>query len=531
MDKSFGSIFSRRAFFCFLLAVVLFFVSILRVAGYSLSDIEKIRSKYTGFKLTVGYSRGTIYDCNRNPLTNTREKIIAALTPTPLVETAISTVLEEQELESVLEELKKGKPILCELPEEIECDGIICTKFYETDTYTAPHTIGYVNADGMGISGLQKAYDNILYTSEKISVFYDTDAKGRPLEGIEPILTNPNKPQSEGVVTTLDINIQAVAERYAENIETGAIIIAETASGKIRGCVSRPDFDPFNIKDSLTSGDSPLINRAINTYSVGSVFKPCVAIAGIKTGYGNFIYNCTGSCKIIDRNFRCHKLSGHGSLNLKGGLAHSCNTYFYNFAFKVGKEEILKTAKTLSFNQDIYLCRGITANKGNLPDTDNLDNIAHLANFSIGQGELLLSPIAMLNLYNAIGNNGEYRLPSLVEGIITNGKFHPEKENAPTRVMSPETAQIMNEYLKSVLTDGTGETALPKTTTAAGKTATAQTGKFEKGKEICQGWFCGYFPADNPKYTVVVFSEDTSRQNISCAQIFALIADSVSEII
>ena len=64
---------------------------------------------------------------------------------------------------------------------------------------------------------------------------------------------------------------------------------------------------------------------------------------------------------------------------------------------------------------------------------------------------------------------------------------------------------------------------------AAGKTATAQTGRYEKGKEICEGWFCGFFPAEEPQYTVIVFSENTEKQTKSCAEIFAAIADRLSE--
>ena len=66
------------------------------------------------------------------------------------------------------------------------------------------------------------------------------------------------------------------------------------------------------------------------------------------------------------------------------------------------------------------------------------------------------------------------------------------------------------------------------TITAAGKTATAQTGKFENGIEICQGWFCGFFPVDKPEYVVVIFSENTMKQKKSCSEIFASIADSIT---
>lgn len=527
-NKNRSVCFYRRALICFILCIVLFFVSVMRVATVSTTDYTAVATSQNGIRLTIGKSRGTIYDCNRVPLTNSKEKIIAAVSPTPRAVTAISQALSGQELQSVLNRLKENKPILCEVPEKIVCDGIICTKIYETEETPAKHLLGYTDTDGKGVSGIQSAYDNILYCEDDISVYYETDAKGRILEGIDPVLSNPNKASCNGVVTTLDINIQSIAETHAVNIEKGAVIVADAKSGKIRACVSRPDFDINNISEYLESEDSPLLNRAINAYNVGSVFKPCVAAAGIESNKQSFYYTCTGSCEIIDRFFKCHKWDGHGSLNLRSALAFSCNTFFYNYAFNIGRENIYKTAKNLNFGQSLTLCDGIKTASGSLPDYNDLTNIAYLANFSIGQGELLLSPISILPLYCSIATSGKYYIPSVVEGIIQNGSLTEYNNGAPTKVMESKTAEILRNYLQTVLTDGTGESAKPKTVTAAGKTATAQTGKFKNGVEICQGWFCGFFPAENPEYVVVVFSEDDSRQRLSCGKIFADIADDIT---
>ena len=94
--------------------------------------------------------------------------------------------------------------------------------------------------------------------------------------------------------------------------------------------------------------------------------------------------------------------------------------------------------------------------------------------------------------------------------------------------MKENTAEILRNHLASVVTEGTGIEAKPQFVSAAGKTATAQTGKFENGIEICEGWFCGFFPVENPKYVVIVFSENTLNQEKSCSKIFAEIADSIT---
>lgn len=529
--ESFWGIFSKRSAVCFFLIIALFFGSIMRVAVIASSDYSEVQKKQSSLRLTADSLRGTIYDCNMVPITNSRTRIIASVSPAPRAVTAISSVLSGEERDNVLERLKSGKPVLCEVPEKIECDGISCITVYEHNSADTPalHLVGYTDSESHGVSGLEKAYDEYLYSDKKAEFIYTTDGGGDILAGLKPEIQNDTSVTAAGVVSTIDVNIQSAAEEAAEQIECGAVVIAEAKSSKIRAMASVPNFDVTKLSDYLNKENSPLLNRALAAYSVGSVFKPCVAAAGIESGNGGFGYTCTGSTKIIDRYFKCHKLSGHGDMDLKSGLANSCNTFFYNFAFAVGGERIYNTASALGFGKSIDICDGISTARGSLPRPDCLSNIANLANFSIGQGELLLSPVAMLNLYCAIASDGAYNIPSVVEGTLSDGAFTPYNKAKRTRVMTNETAAKLREYLSAVIEEGTGTGAKPQTVSAAGKTATAQTGKYENGTEICAGWFCGFFPADDPQYTVIVFSENTQKQSATCGEIFADIADRISE--
>ena len=530
-DTGFGAVFARRAAISFFICVVLFFSCILRVAVSALTDYSAVLNRQSGYRLTVGKLRGTIYDRNMVPLTNAESKIIAAVSPTPRAVTAISGVLYGDELQGVLEKLKGGKPVLCEVPQEIDCDGIACMRVYTHNSADTPaiHLLGYTDSDFRGMAGIEKAYDDILYSEKEAAFVYTKDGKGDILAGVKPAAENDSAVTAGGVVTTLDINIQTAAEKEAEAIEAGAVIIADSKTAEIRAMVSRPDFDCTNLTEYLGADNSPLLNRALAAFNVGSVFKACVAAAGIEAGKGSFGYNCTGSCKIIDRTFKCHKRSGHGLMTLKSGLANSCNTFLYNFTFNIGADAIFNMASSLNFGKSFDICEGIASAAGSLPQRESLDNIAYLANFSIGQGELLLSPTAMLTLYCAAAYDGSYALPTAVAGTLAGGKFTPTAERGRTRVMTARTAKELREYLSAVITEGTGKAAAPKTVSAAGKTATAQTGRYENGKEICEGWFCGFFPAEEPQYTVIVFSENTEKQTKSCAEIFAAIADRLSE--
>lgn len=530
-EKLFWSIFSKRSIICFILIIVLFFSCILRLTVIATSNYGEVQKDMGSLKIKISDTRGTIFDCNKYPITNNQKKIIACISPTPRAVTAISQVLSGDELENVLSALKSGKPVTSEVPEKIECEGIVCVEIYaDSDNIPAIHTIGYTDSENKGISGIQKAYDSILYNSDSVSVQYACDGKGRILSGVSPEINGQISPFTNSVVTTIDINIQNAIENEADSIGQGAIVVADAKTSKIRGIASMPAFDLNNISQLLNDSTSPLFNRALGAYNVGSVFKPCVASAGIEAGYSNFVYDCKGSFEIIDRVFRCHEHNGHGLTNLSFAIADSCNTFFYNYGIKIGKTPILALADNLNFGKAIKLCDSIYTAKGNLPSAEKLENIAHLANFSIGQGDFSASPVSLLPLYCAIANGGHYYMPSIIESVIKDGKEEKYNIGSPTKAFKSETAQKLKTALSLVVSEGTGTSAKPEAVDAAGKTATAQTGKFQDGQEIISSWFCGFFPIENPKYVVVIFCEDTKKQTKSCAEIFAGLADEITKI-
>lgn len=531
MEKVFWKIFAKRSLICFFIIIFLLFTCILRIAEICSGNYSEVQANMSSIKFEIAKQRGTIFDCNGYPLTNNTKKIIACVSPTPRAITAISSVLKGEELQKVLETLKDEKVAICEVDKKIECDGIICTEIYTNSSYIpAIHTIGYCDVDNKGAYGIEKAYDSYLKNDNPLYIRYASDGKGRILQGVEPTIENNISPFSYGVVSTIDINIQNIVESAAENLIKGAIIVADVNTAKIRGIVSVPTFTTDKIKTILNDTNTPLYNRTLGAYNVGSVFKLCVAASAIENGYENFKYNCKGSLKIIDRTFKCHNLSGHKLNDLNSAISQSCNTYFYNLGIKLGGEKLNITASNLNFGKTIRLCNGIKTANGTLPSLEKLKNIAHLANFSIGQGDFTASPISLLPLYCAIANNGKYYIPSIVEGTTQNGKLIAYDYGSPTKVFDKSTADKLKYALSLVVSEGTGVLANPKTVTAAGKTATAQTGKFLNGKEIERSWFCGFFPADKPKYAVVVFAENKAIVNKPCAQIFAEIADKISAI-
>ena len=141
----------------------------------------------------------------------------------------------------------------------------------------------------------------------------------------------------------------------------------------------------------------------------------------------------------------------------------------------------------------------------------------------------MVSPLVLCNIYSAIASDGTYRPPTLVEGLVEKLKLTEEYPiSAAVRIMTQYTANRIKEDLASVLEEGgTGENGKPELCNAAGKTGTAQTGIKQKGKKVNNSWFCGFFPYDNPQYTVVVLSQNAKTPP---ARVFASIADGITSL-
>ncbi len=532
MPQGFNQVMAKRTAMCFFLIVMLFFVCVLRVASLAETESREAHANQNTYQLEVASVRKNIFDCNLRPLTGSESVIYATVPPTPRAIMALQSVLEGEALEDALERLEGGKPIVVEVPEWIDCAGVVCVEVQKhlTNETPARHIIGYLNGDGKGVSGLEAAYEEELATDEVVSVRYAMDGLHNLIPGIEPTLSGDTNLYHSGIATTIDINIQNAVDQAADKLGRGAVVVMEVGTGKIRAMASRPDFEVDNVAAALEADNSPLLNRALSAYNVGSAFKPCIAAAALEQGlYAKMQYTCTGSCLIGGQLFKCHNLHGHGQMDLKGALAQSCNTYFYTLAEKVGPDAIHQMAESLGFGQKRELAEGITVQPGNLTSLETLKRLpAAVANFAIGQGDLLLSPVALASLYEAIAGDGTYHLPTLIEGTVENGRItEAAKESAPTRVMSAETAAILREYLVGVVEDGLGRRAKPDEGGAGGKTATAQTGWTENGKEVEHAWFCGFFPAENPKYVAIVLAENADSGAENSAPVFKAIADAV----
>lgn len=517
--------FKLRSAICLSTVLILMFLSFTRVIAV-MADSKATSNAFNTIEIEIDSGRGNIYDKNGLRLTGGEEYFANVFLPSEKSIIKFAQETNGVEREKGLKTLRQNKPTVVFKKEKISGSGIYSfptTKRYSDDLYLG-QLIGYTNSENIGVYGLEKYFNEILYSDRSKTASFNVAASGDFLLGESPTVKNGN---SKGnLFLTIDKNIQKICANSTAEMEKGGVVVSEISTGKILALLSKPGLSAEDLVSAINNKSQPFINRTLSAYSVGSVFKPVVAAAMLENNKGSFCYNCKGNTKILGIDFHCNNLNGHGKLNLKEAIAHSCNTYFFNGANTVSSTALHNIAVSLGFGSPIDLSGGVKASAGKLTTLDQLKKSkANIANFSIGQGNIALSPLVLCNLYSAIANNGEYYTPNLIEGYTNNKKFISNESSKKVVVFSKATAATLKEDLIYAIYTGTGKAAKPNYGGAGGKTATAQTGQYKNGKEILNSWFCGFFPADKPKYTVVVFCEDGVSGSKDAAPIFKNIAD------
>jgi len=364
----------------------------------------------------------------------------------------------------------------------------------------------------------------------------EVDALGReirPLGIVEPFPGN-------NLFLTIDLDVQKTAEEAYQD-KNGALIAMDPKTGRLLAMVSKPSFPPDifarNIlpeewKSLLENPHHPLQNKGIQgQYPAGSVFKIITAIAGLESGLitPSTQFTCTGAFPFGNRDFRCWKEGGHGTISLHRAIVESCDIYFYQVGLKVGVDLIARYAHEFGLGKVI----GISLpheKSGTVPSSAWKKKrfgvpwySGETLSFSVGQGYLNATPLQLLMLISGVANGGKLYLPQVVERVenIYGNKL---KEYPPVELgranVSEKTFQIVQEALRGAVNDphGTGWTCALKDVKVAGKTGTAQVVRmpenFKKGdmnrmplKFRDHAWFVAYAPFEDPKIAIAVLVE------------------------
>lgn len=483
------------------------------------------------FTITAGRAEGTIYDRNFQPLANGKTVFRAVVKP---VQTAQAEVLPHVlDVGEFIEGVRSCEPFVCTVDTEcFQSPDIFAFSVsgQADDTLYAPHVIGYT-VDGKGVTGLEGDYDAVLRgEQDAASVTFTVDALGNVLNGIPAQVQLPQGKNS-GVVTSLDRRIQQICEEKGSVLEKGAVVVMEVQTGDILGMASFPTFSPEHLEDALASEDSPLINRCLYSYSVGSIFKLVTCAAAYEQGLTAYKTICKGSISVKEQIFHCHQLEGHGMMDMKHAMITSCNCYFIALSKMLKPEVMRETAQKFGFGTQIVLSADIASASGVLPTPEELELPAERANFSFGQGFLTASPLQVTQMTCGIANNGDMPLARLILGYTTDGctTANP-KPVMYAKSIRREAAYYLQDMMTAAVNESETSNARPRNVYAAAKTSTAQTGRFDaQGEEYCHGWITGYFPAENPRYAVTVLAEDGGYGNDAAAPVFREIAEAIMD--
>ena len=367
----------------------------------------------------------------------------------------------------------------------------------------------YRLGDVVGKMGLEMALEPTLrgkWGGQQVEV----DSSGRVLS----VIGEKRSESGQDVQITLDLELQQAAEKaLGDNI--GAIVAIDPRDGAVRAMVSRPTFDPniFSTRitqaqwDQITKNGYPLVNRAMRAYPPASTFKVITATAGIESGkfdpevvLPTYAFLNIGGIQFWDWNN-----AGFGPLGFRGALAWSSDTFFYQVGRSMGEKPLQEWMRKYGLGEKTGIELGFEEDVGLVPDEEwkreVLDEPWYLGdtiNASIGQGNVLATPLQIAVMFAAVANGGDRVTPHFV--MDENEQPDEWKESIG---MDPKTIKVLQEGLRQVVSNGTGGAVNdPKLPAIAGKSGTAEAPPGEN-----HTWFGAYGPYENPEIVVVAFGE------------------------
>ncbi len=358
-----------------------------------------------------------------------------------------------------------------------------------------------------GSSGIEKVMDYVLtgYAGGKLIM---VDASGFRFDDLperEPL-------RGENVTLSIDSRIQRMLADVMEG-ERGASVVVDPRNGDILALHSAPSFDPnmfmpvISKEDLLNltkSPDKPLLNRAVQgAYPPGSIFKPVVALAALKSGLASEStgYSCPGYFELGKVRFDCWQKIGHGWIDMQKAIEQSCNSYFCQLGIKCGPDSIRSMAKDLGLGARSGIPL-LYEERGSVPDRQGWRG-GDTCNFSIGQGALLVTPIQMAMYAAALANGGTLYKPNLITSQMQGGHELVRKLE-----MNPRHIRTVREGMRDVIesSTGTGKRAKVPGVQMAGKTGTAEYGQKGAGKK--HTWMIVFGPYEAPRYAIAMIIED-----------------------
>ena len=416
-------------------------------------------------------------------------------------------------------------------------------RVYPYKQYTA-HVTGYTGSasvedlrvrrdyragDEIGKAGLELFYeDSLRGTSGSATLFVNSTG--------EVLGERVISPSQKGIDlrTTLDLDLQRISfdaltsALQEKGLGRGSVVALDPRDGSIRALVSLPSYDPNNFARGLTiqeyskllaDRDKPLFNRAIGgTYPSGSIIKPIIAVAALQEGIispSKYLYTA-GSISVPSKYdpsvvYTFLDWKNHGAVNMREAIAVSSNVYFYMIGGGyegqegLGIQRIKEYLSLFGWGEK----RGIDLpgeQNGFIPspqwkyETKKEEwYIGDTYHISIGQGDVLATPLQIAVSIASFANGGKLPVPHIIESIGTD----MQRVEGRNLNLSPGIIQVVQDGMRQAVMSGSSQLLKALPVHVAGKTGTAQT-----GKETTHAWFVGFAPYEDPELLLVVMMEE-----------------------
>jgi penicillin-binding protein 2 len=382
---------------------------------------------------------------------------------------------------------------------------------------------GYKPGQQIGKQGLEKQYEKQLRGSEGVQ-FVEVDARNRIVHTAGARADIPPKP-APALYTNIDLDLQTFIQGLFGDTLSGGAVALDPKTGGVLAVYSSPAIDPNryiggiprSYYDSLLKDPRrPLYNKALQgAYPPGSTWKLATAVIGLEDSAVTFKDHmpepCHGFYYFGNNVWRCWQKQGHGSLDLSGAIAQSCDVYFYQLGRKIGLARLVAGGVSLGFRSK----SGIDLPEESRPTfPDRVPEYFNEKytprgwtpasveiNMAIGQGENSQTILNMARFYAALATDGTAPTPRVAQGKVERTKLFE---------LTPDQSLMIRAALVNVVSSGTAAASAIQGIKVAGKTGTAQSGKKVNGVELNHAWFVGFAPADDPKIVVAVMLEYVS---------------------
>ena len=392
---------------------------------------------------------------------------------------------------------------------------------------------GYLNDDLIGKKGVEKQYDKEI-KGQNGTEYVEVDVHGNIIKEIK----NVESIRGKNIYLSIDLELQKyMTEAFSGR--SGVFIALEAKTGKIITFVSNPEINLNLLSSRITdaqwselvnSKSKPLLNKGIaGLYPPGSTFKAVPGLAILESGISPYdTVMSTGLYKYGELGFRDSSSRGHGITNFAKSIEESVNTYYYYYSQRAGVSNIVKYAKEFGIGERT----GIDIpgeQSGTLPTPewkksrfkkrqDQTWLPGDLINMSIGQGYVLMTPIQVAMVYQAIANDGIMLRPTVVDKFLSYDGKEEVRQPVEQRKLgiSNKNLKLLQNALKLPVSSNRGTANILRIPgyPVSAKTGTAQNTGFKDH----HSWILGYFPSDNPKIVFVSIVEGGGYGGVASGQ-------------